>query len=130
MYRRNPRPIYGTRQRKTCLPTEIIPCAQACPGIEVAFIQLEAMIENMQKALQQFFPAQTAMANFIANMSARAYVSPQILVRLGWRQTFKDQAFNKNNVLHRLQIKSLYIQLGADYTQDPLFKDALGLTLV
>ena len=66
----------------------------------------------------------------IAPMSATANVSDKLFVRLTWRQTYPDVVFATDNALQRLQIKAIYLEYGLDHRKDPLFKDALGLSLV
>ena len=131
--RRATRPIYGISKKKVaggdpgnsgCLP--------ACPDICGTYIAVERLIYNFQLAIKEFFPSFTAVSTFIANMSGRASVPPTIFVRLAWRTVHDGVAFDIKNAIHRLQIKAIYIQYGwSDLVpRDPLFKDALGLTLL
>jgi hypothetical protein len=128
-------PIYGTKPRVVIRPaaqtvSSAPYCYQPCPGIDDAFISLEEMIFNLERALQQYYQPQRVVSEFIAQMSARCYVPPAILVRLAWREAHPGVRFEITDRIQRLQIKFIYIQFGYDYTDDPLFKDALGLTLI
>ena len=105
-------------------------CFEPCPGIADAFISLELAIFNTQRTLQQYYQPQRAVSEFIAKMNAKCIVPPVIFVRLVWRESYKGVSFNINNAIHRLQIKDIYLTYGFDHKSDPIFKDALGLTLV
>lgn len=133
-------PIYGVKRRVVIQPTAATAtsgntCYEPCPGIENAFIALEAAIFNIERALQQFYQPQRAVSDFIAKMSARCFVPPAILVRLVWRETYTGVKFDITDRIQRLQIKYIYMMYSAtnpdfNYRDDPLFKDALGLTLI
>lgn len=66
----------------------------------------------------------------IAPMGATVKVSDKVFVRLTWAQQYPGIVFQSDCCLHLLQIKDLYLQFGMDYTNDPLFKSGLGLTLL
>jgi hypothetical protein len=63
-------------------------------------------------------------------MGATVNVSDKLFVRLTWRQTYPGDVFESDSLLQRLQIKAIYQEFGLDYKKDPLFKDALGMTLL
>lgn len=128
-------PIYGRKPRVIIRPS--VPttssetyCYNPCPGLIDSFIALEDAIFNVERALQQYYQANRAVADFIAKMSARCTVHPMVFVRLVWRQAHPNETFNIMDPLQRLQIKYIYIYFNLNYKDDPLFKDALGLTLI
>jgi hypothetical protein len=125
--RRATRPIYGISKRKADGPGT--PCS-VCPDISAAFVALESFIYKVQETIGEFFPASLVVSRMIAEMSARASVPPPIFVRLAWLDRHNGEPFDVDNVLNRLQIKTIYLEYGLDHTRDPLFKDTLGLTLV
>ena len=124
--RRGTRPIYGMPKRKP----EREPFCAVCPDISDAFVALESFILKVQESINEFFPSTTAVSRMIADMSARASVPPPIFIRLAWLERYDGQPFDVDNPLDRLTIKRLYLEYGLDHTRDPLFKDALGLSLV
>ena len=136
MSNRSRRPIYGGKPKIVITTpaddtTDTVPlCAEEGPGIRDAYLAVEASILKVQQSLQQFFDPMRAVSQFIAKMSARGFVPIPIFVRLYWREHDPDVRFDINNAIHRLQIKDIYLMYGWDYRADPLFKDALGLTLV
>ena len=128
-------PIYGVKQRVVVKPkakvvSSVPYCYDPCPGILDAFLALESAIFNTERALQQYYEPARAVSEFVAKMSARCTVPPVIFVRLVWRNSFPKEVFDITNPINRLQIKDIYLAFGFDYTGDPLFKDALGKTLI
>jgi hypothetical protein len=98
-------------------------CTNALKSLSSFFSVLESVVE-------MFFPSTSILAPMIANMSAKATVSDKVYVRLIWRHEYPGMVFSPDNLIQRLQIKSIYIQEGLDYSIDPLFMDDLGLTLL
>jgi hypothetical protein len=91
---------------------------------------LSSLFSAMENAINVFIPSTAIVAPMIAPMSATATVSDKVFIRLTWRQEYPGTVFDPDNLLQRLQIKELYLQYGMEYTNDPLFMDELGLTLV
>jgi hypothetical protein len=96
------------------------------------FLALETTIFNTERALQQYYQPARAVSEFIARMTARCAIPPVVFVRLAWRNSHPTELFNINSPMNRLQIKDIYLAYGFGilYQDDPLFKDALGLTLI
>ncbi len=114
--------------RKSTSTISSVPfCYNPCPGLLDSFIALENQIFLTQQSLQQYYQPDRAVADFIAQMSARCTVPPVIFA---WRQEYDGVRFDITNAIQRLQIKDIYLRYGFDHTADPIFKDALGLTLV
>lgn len=136
MSNRSRRPVYGGKPKIVITTpaddtTDTVPlCAEECPGIRDAYLAVEESILKVQQSLQQFFEVTRAVSQFIARMSARGIVPIPIFVRLYWREHNPGVRFDINNGIHRLQIKDVYLLYGWNYLTDPLFQDALGLTLV
>ncbi len=101
-----------------------------CPDLDKVFLDFSEFVKFVEQTVQKSYPITAIISEFIAAMSARTGVRPIIFVRLVWRERNPGVYFDVNYPLHRLQIKGLYIEYGVDYQYDPLFKDALGLTLV
>lgn len=102
--------------------------------------QIAAMVEAMKSAIEKFYPATSAVAQLVADMSVRAFVPFVVGVRLIWikryaKQTILNeqgetveitQTFDNYSEVHRLQLKDLYLAAGRDWRTDPMFI-ALGL---
>ena len=133
---RSRRPIYGGKPKIVITTpaddtTDTVPlCAEECPGIRDAYLAVEASIMKVQQSLQQYFEVMRVVSQMVARMTARGRVPIPIFVRLYWREYNPNVKFDINNPIHRLQIKDIYLLYGWDYRTDPIFKDALGLTLV
>jgi hypothetical protein len=95
-----------------------------------ALIALSSLFSAMEQAINVFFPANAVVAPMIAPMGASATLSDKLFVRITWRQEYPGMIFNPDNLIQRLQIKDMYIRYGLDYTADPLFLDAIGVTLI
>ena len=101
-----------------------------CPDLDKVFSDFSEFVKFVEQTVQKSYPITAIINEFVASMSARTGVRPVLFVRLAWRERNPGVYFDINYPLHRLQIKGLYIEYGVDYRNDPLFKDALGLTLV
>jgi hypothetical protein len=101
-----------------------------CPDLDKVFSDFEEFVRFVQQTVQKSYPITAIISEFVAAMSARTTVRPVLFVRLVWRERNPGVYFDINYTLHRLQIKGIYLEYGADHRGDPLFKDALGLTLV
>jgi hypothetical protein len=89
-----------------------------------------SMLYNFQDTIDKFFPATIVVNTIIGEASAVMILPPKMYVRLIWKQRYEGVIFNSGNIVHRLQIKGIYLENDLDHTDDPLFKDTLGLTLV
>ena len=101
-----------------------------CPDLDKVFSDFEEFVKFVQQTVQKSYPITAIISEFVAAMQARTAVRPVLFVRLVWRERNPGVYFDINYPLHRLQIKGIYIEYGVDHRGDPLFKDALGLTLV
>ena len=101
-----------------------------CPDLDIVFSDFAEFVKFVQQTVQKSYPITAIINEFVASMSARTAVRPVLFVRLVWRERNPGVYFDINYPLHRLQIKGIYIEYGVDHRGDPLFKDALGLTLV
>lgn len=106
------------------------PVIQQIPFVTDSLLALSSLFSVLESLVEVFFPASSILAPMIAPMSATVNVSDKLFVRLTWRQTYPDVVFDTKNALQRLQIKAIYLEYGMDHKKDPLFKDALGLSLV
>lgn len=119
----NPPPIYGTLRRKKVSAKAIVD--KWSEALE-ALYRTTTIIEEDVHIL---FPPTFVLNEIVGSMSARAYMPPVLYVRVTWRQRYPDKMFDTNNLLHRLQIKGLYLEFGFDHRVDPLFKDDIGRPL-
>ena len=101
-----------------------------CPDLDIVFSDFAEFVKFVEQTVQKSYPITAIISEFVAAMQARTTVRPVLFVRLVWRERNPGVYFDINYPLHRLQIKGIYIEYGVDYRTDPLFKDALGLTLV
>jgi hypothetical protein len=101
-----------------------------CPDLDKVFTDFSEFVKFVQQTVQKSYPITAIISEFVAAMQARTAVRPVLFVRLVWRERNPGVYFDINYALHRLQIKGIYIEYGVDHRADPLFKDALGLTLV
>lgn len=101
-----------------------------CPDLDTVFSDFAEFVKFVEQTVQKSYPITAVITEFVAAMSAKTGVRPVLFVRLVWRERNPGVYFDINYPLHRLQIKGIYIEYGVDHTGDPLFKDALGLTLV
>ena len=127
--------IYGVKPRvvlrkNAAVASSVVECYNPCPSLLDSFLAFEEALFNTERTLQQYYQPNRAIADFIANMTARCGIPPVVFVRLAWRQAYQNTLFDINNAIHRLQIKDIYLSYNFEYRNDPLFKDALGLTLV
>jgi len=106
------------------------PTVKQDPYSTDALLALSSLFSVLESVVDIFFPASSVIAPMIAPMSAKANVSDKVFVRLTWRQRYPGAVFQADNILQRLQIKAIYLEFGVDFKDDPLFKDAIGLTLV
>ena len=101
-----------------------------CPDLDKVFSDFEEFVRFVQQTVQKSYPITAIISEFVAAMEARTTVRPVLFVRLVWRERNPGVSFDINFPIHRLQIKGIYIEFNRDHSNDPLFKDALGLTLV
>lgn len=134
MSRSSRRPIYGVYRSRKITPSSDNFCVDVkCPDLKPAFLALSSYIKETSEVVGTCYNRPGVVSNFIAAIRGTMYMSPKLLIRLWWRQTYPTNLFDVNNLFHRLQIKDLYIAYGYSYeiySQDPLFKDALGLSLL
>lgn len=101
-----------------------------CPDLDKVFSDFAEFVKFVEQTVQKSYPITAVITEFVAAMTAKTGVRPVLFVRLVWRERNPGVYFDINYPLHRLQIKGIYIEFGVDHRADPLFKDALGLTLV
>lgn len=105
-------------------------CIPRYPDILDSFLSLNELIYTIERTIPVNFSVDGVIAEFVAEMSGRAFVSPAVYVRLIWRQEHATVRFDMNDRIHRLQIKDIYVRLGYDYKLDRMFQDTIGLSLI
>jgi hypothetical protein len=121
--------IYGSR-KTAAKKTAVAACVEQCPNIRGSFLALSQLIYDVERTFPLNYSTDGVISEFVAQMGARAYVSPLVFVRLVWRQENYGVVFDQNNRMQRLQIKDIYIRYKYNYLMDRLFQDAIGLTLI
>lgn len=116
--------IYGSRK------TTNSALAQCCKQMNDIIRSVAGMMVSVMNTVDSYFPESYVLNQVIGQMRALARLPPKLFVRVTWRQRNPNIYFDDRNVLHRLQIKGIYLEFGGDYCEDPLFKDALGVALV
>jgi hypothetical protein len=85
---------------------------------------------GVMATIDKYFPQDLVVNEVVGKMRGLARLPPKLFVRVTWRQRYPNVYFDDRNVLHRLQIKGIYLEFNGDYCDDPLFKDALGTSLI
>lgn len=116
--------IYGSRK------TTNAALEQCCKKMNDIIRSVTGMMYTVMNTVDAYFPETLVMNQIIGQMRSLARLPPKLFVRVTWRQRYPNVYFDDRNVLHRLQIKGIYLEFGGDYCDDPLFKDALGVTLI
>lgn len=116
--------IYGSRK------TTNAAVEQCCKQMNDIIRSVSGMMVAVMSTVDAYFPANYVLNQVIGQMRGLALLSPKLFVRLTWRQRNPNVYFDDRNVLHRLQIKGIYLEFGGNYCDDPLFKDALGSALI
>ena len=116
-------PIYGTRKEKSDN------CDAMLQRIYQAY---NGLLRDVEKLVSTRIDDTYVQAEIIAEMGAKAYVSPKIYVRLLWRNSNPNSSFNSKNRYHRVQILLLYAKLNVLFqaVNDPLFKDEMGISIL
>jgi len=57
-----------------------------------------------------------------AEMSVATRTTPIVGVRVIWKYEHPGTTFDRNSDIHRLQLKTIYLNNGWDWRRDPLFK--------
>ena len=124
MYRSYRHSIYGSRKStNTAL-------AECCKQMNDIIRSTTGLMAAVMSTVDAFFPQDLVVTQVIGQMRGLARLPPKLFVRVTWRQRNPTVYFDDRNVLHRLQIKGIYLEFGGNYCDDPLFKDALGVALV
>ena len=91
-----------------------------------------ALLKDVEKLISTRIDDTYVQPEIIATMSARAFVSPKLYVRLLWRNNNPNTSFNSKNRYHRVQILLVYANLNilSQAVVDPLFKDELGISIL
>jgi hypothetical protein len=86
---------------------------------------LESLTRMMLSVVEQFFPAITARARLIGNMTATAGMPPIMFVRMYWAKKHPGVKFT-NTEYEQLELIDIYLQFPPlDWREDYLITDAL-----
>lgn len=109
--------IYGIssadRQKCDCIPS-FSPLDQLAALSEV--------IQNMEILFANYFKTSGVILPLHAKMTVGGDTSPAVGVRLIWRYENPGKMFNRNSDIHKLQIKTIYLDNGWNWRADPLFR--------
>ena len=115
---RTRKPIYGCKN--------VASCASDPPPLTILTV-LRNIVDKFTYAIDKFFPLLKTNAPFTADMGATISVPPILMVRLLWIKEHTCVRFDATNPIHLNQIKDIYLRIGRDWEQDPLFpKRAVG----
>jgi hypothetical protein len=114
MYRRQPRSIYGTRSKYSCVCEPVLH-----PIIGVSL--LNTLLNSLKESIVKFFPPTQTKAPFTADMTVGSKLPARIVIRLIWIKDNPGVQFDKTNQTHLWQVRDLYESMRLDYTKDPLF---------
>jgi len=88
-------------------------------------LALETLSQTILSVVAQFFPAVTARARLIADMSASAGMPPIMFVRMYWAKKHPGLKFS-NTEYEQLELIDIYLQFPPlDWREDYLITDAL-----
>ena len=117
MYRKEPRPIYGRK----CIE----PCTTTACDYTPFMLALETLTEAIKSVVAEFFPAVTARARLIGDMTATASMPPMMFTRLYWAKQHPGQRWT-NTEFEQLELIDIYLQFPPlDWKEDYLIKVTL-----
>ena len=122
------KPIYGMIPCTGSIITEeTIITNPLVPGVNQNSLQTllanyTDLIDITAKLIKQFFPSVTIGSGIVADMSAKAYMSPSLFVRYEWMERNKGAKFDSTSKLHLTQLKSIYYDFDMNWTKDPVLK--------
>lgn len=114
--------IYGARKQTSA---EV-----ACQTLTDIVKRMGGTMMALMATIDAYFPVTFVTTEVIGSVRGMVTMPHTIFVRVTWRQRYPNTYFDLQNVLHRLQIKGIYLENGWDPCVDPLFKDAFGITLL
>jgi hypothetical protein len=83
------------------------------------------IVDNLETLFRDFFRTSQVVAPLQVSFSVPARISPAVGVRLIWKDQNPGVRFNREDDVHRLQIKVIYQTNGWNWDNDPLFKVAV-----
>ena len=121
---RDTRPIYG---KKCIVPTTT---CDYTPFL----LALETLTQSITSIVQEFFPAVTARARLIGNMTATVGMPPMMFTRMYWAKQHPGQRWT-NTEYEQLELIDIYLQFPPlDWKEDYLITvtlpDVSGSTAV
>lgn len=90
------------------------------------------LLRDVEKLISTRIDDVYVQPEIIAELGAKAFVSPKLYVRLLWRSNNSNISFNSKNRYHRVQLLLLYAKLNilSQSLNDPIFKDELGISIL
>lgn len=107
--------IYGMGPKNNC--NQVDTCLTG-PTM-TAFLGL---LGELRHTVDFLFPATTAKAPFVAEMTALGYIPASYFIRYAWRQRFKGVTW-VNSCTQAGQLMDLYLEFGLDFSDDPYVRD-------
>ena len=87
--------------------------------------QISALIDvisNMEILFKNYFKATGVVLPLHATMGVGARTNAAVGTRIIWRHENPGIMFNRDSEIHRLQLKSIYLNNGWNWRTDPLLK--------
>ena len=117
---RESRPIYGRKCIAPCEPCDYTPI----------LLQLDILTQEIAGVVGAFFPAVTARARLIGEMTATSNMPPIMFVRMYWAKQHPGQRWT-NSEFEQLELIDIYLQFPPldwhdDYLIKVTLKDASG----
>lgn len=114
MNRRNPRSIYGSQSKHTCV------CEPGIPPT-IGLTLFSSLLNNIKETINKFFPRANINAPFTADMYVGGALPARIVIRLLWIQQNPGIQFDRTDQTHLYQVKDLYLSKHLDWRNDILF---------
>jgi len=80
------------------------------------------LLGELRNTVDFLFPAITAKAPFVAEMTARGYIPATYFVRYAWRQKYPGVVWT-GTCIQAGQLKDLYLEFGLDFSTDAYVRD-------
>ena len=100
--------------------------AKASADYKTLLLTLETLTQSILTVIDDFFPAISATARLIGNMTAKASMPPMMFVRMYWTKMHPGQIWT-NSDYEQLELIDIYLQFpGLDWTSDYLLTVTLN----
>jgi len=88
------------------------------------------LVSITKKVIDQFFPGIKVTASFVGTMDVTAIVQPPIFVLLKWIKLYPGDTLVPTDAKDLKKLKSLYIDMGLNWEEDPFLLEGMLLGLI